>query len=71
MATKSTTTYTYTCDLCGAEADREKLIRLTLNGVREPNSFRITKMELPGADVCQPCRARPITDLLEAIRKAK
>ena len=68
MATTSKTTYTHTCDLCGAEATRGDLRRLGRTGINE-ECVIIRNPELTGkpCDVCPACQARPISELVAFI----
>jgi hypothetical protein len=72
MATTSKTSYTHTCDLCGAEHPRDGLRRFGLVAIREGDiTFRNPEIQGPPGDVCPACQQRPIADLaalLEARR---
>jgi hypothetical protein len=61
MATTSTTTYTHTCDLCGAERDKAELAHLY--GKAGGAMGRIDQG--PQADICADCRSRPVGDVLD------
>ena len=60
MATTSETTYTHTCDFCGAEHDKDDLAHLY--GAPDPAAPM-----RPGdrADICPACRSRPAGEVLD------
>jgi len=65
VATTSKTTYTHTCDLCGAECARDDLRRLGWIDVSEGNiSIRNPELRGKPCDVCPACQARPISELV-------
>ncbi len=72
MATTSRTTYTHTCDLCGAEHPRGELHGLGLVGVHDATpGLRPPEIEGPQCDVCPACRERPVADLLAFLEERK
>jgi hypothetical protein len=62
MTTRSSTTYTYVCDLCGSE-NEEKLSALWCEDPAGASSgFR--HVPVPSVDICRTCRpSRPIEDV--------
>lgn len=73
MATSSKTTYTHTCDLCGAEHPRGDLRRFGLVTITEdrPVSSRNPEIQGPPGDVCPACQKRPISELLAILEARK
>lgn len=77
MATETITTYRHTCDMCGAEYDETKLAKLAaVDGaeIRRGPSVSARNYSVPGTpvicDVCPPCQAKPISELLAWLDKA-
>jgi hypothetical protein len=60
-----TTTYTHTCDLCGAARPRGELRRFSLVAISEGDIvLRDPMIQGLPCDVCPACRERPIAELL-------
>ena len=70
VATTSRTTYTHTCDLCGAEKARDDLTRLVPIPISEGDGveFWSTGAVGPPGDVCTACQHRPITELITFLK---
>lgn len=58
MTKHTHTTYSYSCDLCGAE-----LPDLPAAQIRQPIDHPVREPWF-SVDLCEPCTHRPITDLL-------
>ena len=73
MATTSRTIYTHTCDLCGAEKERDELTRLVPIPISEGDGVEYwsTAAVGPPGDVCVACQQRPITELIAFVRDRK
>lgn len=73
MSKETITTYKYGCDVCGAGDQPEKSLVL-LAKVRESyvgNLAGTAKYDAPerAAYVCEDCRKRPVSDLLDVLDK--
>jgi hypothetical protein len=67
MATHTETTFTYTCDLCGEQQDKDDLRQL--HGEPVPRGVGAAD-KTPQADICPDCASRPVSDVLAFLDQA-
>ena len=60
MSSKSQTTWTYYCDLCGEERAKDTLVTV----YDSPMPWGTYSQQQQHADVCDQCRSKPIANLL-------
>jgi hypothetical protein len=73
VATTTTTTSTYRCDLCNTEVPLDQLHRFGLVqiGEGEVTYYHNPEITGPPRDVCQSCQQRPITELITSLNTQK